>query len=155
MCDVCCNLPYNIRAGEMMVHDLYTERGLWNEKERFVYLELSKDSMVMYVGANTKGRDGKILMDMFGCTIHIYEPVPAFSAVLSHVWFEYTSKLGYMATVHHCGLGSANRTVILGAQDIDGQGTFGMSSKGGGNLALDVRDSGSVVRGSVGWTCCM
>ena len=85
MFDVCCNLPYNIRAGEMMVHHLYTERGLWNEKERFVNLELSKDSMVMYVGANTKGRDGKILMDMFGCTNHTYEPVPAFSAVLSHV----------------------------------------------------------------------
>ena len=101
----------------------------------------------MYVGANTKGRDGKILMDMFGCTNHTYESVPAFYAVLSHVQFEYTSKLGYMATVHHYGLGSVNRTVMLGAQDIDGQSTFGMSIKGGGNLALDVRDSGGVVRG--------
>ena len=63
-----------------------------------------------------------------------------------------------MATVHHYGLGSVNRTVMLGAQDIDGQSTFGMSIKGGGNLALDVRDSGGVVRGGRGrggWTCCM
>ena len=52
-----------------------------------------------------------------------------------------------MATVHHYGLGSVNRTVMLGAQDIDGQSTFGMSIKGGGNLALDVRDSGGVIRG--------
>ena len=42
-------------------------------------------------------------------TIHIYEPVPAFSAVLSQVWAEYSSKLGYRATVHHYGLGSGNR----------------------------------------------
>ena len=69
MCDVCCSLPYNTRTGEMMVHHLHTERGLWNEEERFVNLELSKDSMVMYVGANTEGRDGKILMDMFGRSV--------------------------------------------------------------------------------------
>ena len=36
---------------------------------------------------------------------------------------------------------------MLAAQDIDGQSTFGMSSKGGGSIALDIRDGGWVVRG--------
>ena len=63
---MCCHLPYNVRTGEMMVHHLHTERGLWNEEQRFVNLPLTKDSVVMYVGANTEGRDGKTIMDMFG-----------------------------------------------------------------------------------------
>ena len=65
-CEVCCHLPYNVRTGEMMVHHLHTERGLWNEEKRFVNLQLSKESIVMYVGANTEGRDGKTILDMFG-----------------------------------------------------------------------------------------
>ena len=65
-CDVCCHLPYNVRTGEMMVHHLHTERGLWNEGQRFANLPLTKDSVVMYVGANTEGRDGKTILDMVG-----------------------------------------------------------------------------------------
>ena len=45
--------------------------GLWNEEQRFVSLPLTKDSVVVYVGANTEGRDGKTIMDMFGWSVDI------------------------------------------------------------------------------------
>ena len=46
-------------------------QGLWNEKMRFNSLPLNKDSFVMYVGANTDGRDGKTIMDMFNWLVFI------------------------------------------------------------------------------------
>ena len=39
--------------------------GLWNENSRFVNLPLNKESLVVYVGANNKGADGKTLLEMF------------------------------------------------------------------------------------------
>ena len=64
---------------------------------------------MVYVGANTEGRDGKTIMDMFGCSIHIYEPVPLFNVELSKLWDGYRRELGYNATVHRYGLGGSNR----------------------------------------------
>ena len=82
---------------------------MWNEEQRFVSLPLTKESVVVYVGANTEGRDGKTIMDMFGCSIHIYEPVPLFNVELSKLWDGYRRELGYNATVHRYGLGGSNR----------------------------------------------
>merc|ERR1719369_1855277 len=88
-CDVCCNLPYNYNKRKITVHHWLAETGLWNEDSRFLNLPLEKDSMVVYVGANNKGADGKTLLDMFNCTIHMYEPVPGFFAELAKQWDKY------------------------------------------------------------------
>jgi len=146
-CDVCCNLPYNYNKRKITVHHWLAETGLWNEDSRFLNLPLDKDSMVVYVGANNKGADGKTLLDMFNCTIHMYEPVPVFFAELSTLWDKYKEELGYDATLYNYGLGKNNRTVNLAAEDLDGQGTFGME----GNtekeeIPLEIREGSSALR---------
>ena len=42
-----------------------THAGLWNEEKRFTNLPLTKDSTVVYVGANNNGADGNQIMDLF------------------------------------------------------------------------------------------
>ena len=34
-CQVLCQLPYNIKTGQLKVHHLYTGRGLWNAGDVF------------------------------------------------------------------------------------------------------------------------
>jgi len=147
-CDVCCNLPYNHNSKQLAVHHWLAQTGLWNEDSRFNNLSLTKASTVIYVGANSMGADGKRLMDMFNCTIHLFEPVPAFYAELSTHWAHYKTDLGYDATTHNYGLGLDNRTVFLAAEDLDGQGTFGMAENTEKKeIPLEIREGASVLRG--------
>ena len=61
-CQVCNQLPYNINTGQLVVHHLFTGRGLWNEGERLKNLNLAPGSSIMYPGGNTNGADGYRLM---------------------------------------------------------------------------------------------
>jgi len=147
-CDVCCNLPYNHNSKKMAVHHWLAQTGLWNEDSRFNNLPLSKASTVVYVGANNMGADGKRLMDMFNCTIHMFEPVPAFYAELSTHWAHYRADLGYDATTHNYGLGMDNRIVFRASEVLDGQGTFEMAENSKKKeIPLEIREGASVLRG--------
>jgi len=127
-CNVCEKMPYSRRAREMQVHHLNTGLGLWNEEERFKNLQLTQDSLIIYVGANTEGRDGKALMKMANCSIHIFEPVPSFFVQLEKNWKKTINQHGYKAVLHNEGLGKSDRIVKLSVDEIDGQSTFGMKS---------------------------
>jgi len=150
-CDVCCNIPYNFKQGKFYVHHFFTERDpwLWNgDDSRFTNLSLDKNSLVVYVGANQMGDDGKILLDKFNCSIHLFEPVPNFFVNLSRRWKYYKRRFGFQATLHNFGLGENNRTVYLSQEDINqGQGTFGMEdSKGDRKIPLEIREGAPVIR---------
>ena len=97
-------------------------------------------------------------------TIHLFEPVPAFYAELSTHWAHYKTDLGYDATTHNYGLGLDNRwglggdhfllslcrTVFLAAEDLDGQGTFGMAENTEKKeIPLEIREGASVLRWGV------
>ena len=51
--------------GSVQIFHHHVFLGLWNEESRFVNLPLDKESMIVYVGANNHGADGKKLLDMF------------------------------------------------------------------------------------------
>jgi len=151
-CDVCCNLPYNMKKGKFMVHHVFTERDpwIWNQEYRFINMSLDKDSTVVYVGANTWGGDGKQIMDMFNCTIHMFEPVPSFFEELTGHWKGYKAELGFDATLYKFGLGSNDRTIHLAPEDLGidgGLGTFGMvDSEGNAKIPLKIREGATVIR---------
>jgi len=151
-CDVCCNLPYNMKKGKFMVHHVFTERDpwLWNQEYRFINMTLDKDSTVVYVGANTWGGDGKQIMDMFNCTIHMFEPVPSFFEELTGHWNGYKAELGFDASLYNFGLGNKDRTIHLAPEDLGidgGLGTFGMvDSEGNAKIPLKIREGASAIK---------
>merc|ERR1712142_1430885 len=66
---------------------------------------------VVYVGANTRGMDGKVLLDICNCTIHMYEPVPQYFAQLVTLWDKFKDEFGYNATLYNYGLGGNDRSI--------------------------------------------
>eukprot|EP00090_Calanus_glacialis_P037903 TRINITY_DN6584_c0_g1_i1.p1 TRINITY_DN6584_c0_g1~~TRINITY_DN6584_c0_g1_i1.p1 ORF type:complete len:306 (+),score=88.52 TRINITY_DN6584_c0_g1_i1:173-1090(+) len=146
-CDVCCNMPYNSQTGQMAVHHWIAATGLWNEQHRFTNLSLTKASTVVYVGANNNGADGKQIMDLFNCTIHLFEPVPAFFKELEGIWDKYKTDLGFDATLYNQGLGSNDRTVFLASADLDGQSTFGMKeNEESKEIPLQIKEAANVFK---------
>lgn len=151
-CDVCCNQPYNMKKGKFMVHHVFTERDpwLWNQEYRFINMSLDKESTVVYVGANIWGGDGKQIMDMFNCTIHMFEPVPSFFEELTGHWKGYKAELGFDATLYNFGLGSNDRIIHLAPEDLGidgGLGTFGMvDNKENQKIPLKIREGAAVLR---------
>jgi len=149
-CDVCCNLPYNYNKKTIAVHHFSAQTGKWNEQQRFANLGLNKKSKVVYVGANNRGGDGGKILEMFNCTIHMYEPVPRFYEELVTHWARYKKELGYDASLHNYGMGRDNRTIFLSGEDLKGQGTFGMEGNTEKDeIPLEIRMASSVIR-SVG-----
>ena len=85
-------------------------RGLWNEEKRFHGLDfLTSSSLIVYVGGNTEGKDGKVLLERFNSSIIIYEPVPAFFGQLQQTWQDHKTRLGFQARLVNVGLGKEDR----------------------------------------------
>jgi len=146
-CDVCCNIPYSPSLGKIEVHHYSAHTGLWNEELRFNNLPLTKNSTVVYVGGNIHGADGKQILDLFNCSIHVFEPVPSFYHELSATWALYRSELGYDATLYNIGLGNSDRIVHLAMSDLVGQGTFGMEeNKDRKEVPLQIKEAGRVIK---------
>ena len=85
--------------------------GLWNEYYRFTNLSrfLSPASLVIYVGGNTDGTDGRRILDTYNSSIVIFEPVPAFFEQLKNTWQSYQQYRGFRAEVFNIGLGGNSR----------------------------------------------
>ena len=70
---------------------------------------LSPSSLVIYVGGNTDGSDGRVLLDKFNSSIVIFEPVPAFFKQLRKTWQAYKETRGFRAELLNIGLGGNSR----------------------------------------------
>ena len=84
--------------------------GLWNGDLRFENLDfLSESSLILYVGGNIVGGDGKTLLDSYNSSIVIFEPVPGFFKQLEKIWEGHRQSRGFRAQLLNFGLGGSKR----------------------------------------------
>ena len=118
------NIPYN-SEGKIKAHHWDAQTGKWNENDRWLpmSLPLSDQGIVMYIGGNERGEDGKQLLRLFpSIQLYVYEPVPSFVQTLRQQ-SEFHSSI-----IKSIGLGSSNRIVYLPMSEMLGQSTFVMAS---------------------------
>ena len=66
--------------------------------------------MIVYVGGNKDGNDGKYFMTLCPkCKIHIFEPVPTFFRKLKSTWDGFVADKGWNVVTHQLGLGNGDR----------------------------------------------
>ena len=94
----------------LTIHINIYHTGLWNGDLRFENLDfLSESSLILYVGGNIKGGDGKTLLDSYNSSIVIFEPVPGFFKQLEKIWEGYRQSRGFRAQLLNIGLGGSKR----------------------------------------------
>jgi hypothetical protein len=91
---------------------------------------LTPDSLVVYVGGNVDGGDGKAILDLYNSSIVIIEPVPDYFKQLETRWAGYRRTMGFRAELYNVGLGAVARQVQLDSKALAGEGTFGMAPHG-------------------------
>jgi FkbM family methyltransferase len=135
------NMPIS-SEGKIMAHhhDARSPKSKWNEKERWLPMDLSAPCTIWYVGANIRGADGIELQSKYACRIHVFEPVAAFATLLEGHWAELEVP---RAEIHRFGLGSHTRNVS-GVVD-RGESTFAMmSSDSIGGFTVEIRSISQV-----------
>ena len=73
-------------------------------------MTLRNNSLIIYVGGNKDGQDGKVFMNQCpSCKIHIFEPVPEFFMKLKKTWDGFIVEKGWNVVTHQLGLGDGDR----------------------------------------------
>jgi hypothetical protein len=125
MIDVGQNLPIS-PSGQLAAHHYDAGTGKWNEAQRFDSFDmygLPPSPLILDIGGNTKAADSTRFRMIFpSSTIHIYEPVPAYSLQL-----EWRGVVG--VHVHKYGLGGSSRDVAFVDEALRGQSTFIMDAE--------------------------
>lgn len=136
MSKLTANMPVN-NLGVMKAHHWDARTNKWNENERWTPMNLKQPCSIWYVGANTHGRDGRVLQERYGCHIHIFEPILPFRQSLTQNWKSVTNK-----TIYDYGLGG--KTKFIKGIKVEGESTFAMSSRSQSGETVFIRDVLSV-----------
>ena len=144
MIDVGRYLPIS-PSGQLVAHHYDASTGKWNEAQRFDSFDsygLPPSPLILDVGGNTNASDSARFRAIFpSSTIHIYEPVPAYSSQLEENW------RGVQGVhVHKYGLGGSSRDIAFDDGALRGQSTFIMdadktAAAGAGAAAAAIADA--------------
>ncbi len=80
---------------------------LQGDRRRNYPIKLSPPCTIWYVGAHTHGADGKYFNSKYGCTMHVFEPMPAyFKQLQQQKWTK-----GDNVILHNYGLGMKDENI--------------------------------------------
>ena len=109
-CDVCCNLPYNVKTGQIKVHQSLAERHEFWLADKRLEVKLEEGMLILYVGTNVHGSDGvEFMKNCPKCHLHMFEPVPQFYNPLMEEWNKMILNSSWSVEGHLYGLGDSDR----------------------------------------------